>query len=182
MEIEKTNLKGSFIITPRVFEDERGTFTESFNTKAFAEITGINPVFVQDNQSISKYGVVRGLHGQLGEMAQAKLVRVIKGKVLDVAVDMRRESETFGQHFSIILSAENRKQLFVPRGFLHGFSVLEDDSIFAYKCDNFYDKESEAGIVYNDATLGIDWHLEDDVMIVSEKDAVLPSFKEMYKK
>lgn len=168
------------MITPCVFEDERGTFLETFNTKVFGEVTGITPVFVQDNQSTSKHGVVRGLHGQKGEMAQAKLVRVVQGKVLDVVVDTRKDSPTFGKSYSTILSADNRQQLFVPRGCLHGFSVLEEGTVFAYKCDNFYTKAAEFGIAYDDATLGIDWHLEKNSMIVSEKDRELPSFNEVF--
>lgn len=176
MTIEKTNLKDCFILTPREFTDERGVFSETFNKQQFASETGLDVTFVQDNQSTSKYGVVRGLHFQTGVHAQAKLVRVVSGKVLDVAVDVRKGSPSFGQSISVILSAENRKQLFVPRGFAHGFSVLEDKTIFAYKCDNFYNKESESGIVYNDATLAIDWHLSNNEIIVSEKDIELPTF------
>lgn len=134
--------------------------------------------FVQDNQSTSRRGVLRGLHFQKGNMAQAKLVRAIQGRVLDIVVDIRNESETFGQSFSIELTAENRKQLFVPRGFAHGFITLSETSVFGYKCDNFYDASSESGIIYNDATLALDWHLPDEEFIVSEKDLLLPSFKE----
>lgn len=176
MTVEKTNLKDCFILTPRVFEDTRGTFSETFNKKLFTAQTGIEVTFVQDNQSISKYGVVRGLHFQTGDYAQAKLVRVVQGKVLDIVVDLRKESPSFGKSFSVVLSAENKKQLFVPRGFAHGFSVLEEDTIFAYKCDNFYHKESESGIIYNDATLALDWHLDSKDIIVSEKDLELSTF------
>ena len=135
MKLEKTNLEDCFILSPKVFEDERGTFSETFNAKNFLDQTGIAVTFVQDNQSTSKYGVVRGLHFQTGAHGQAKLVRVVKGSALDVVVDLRKGSPSFGKSFSIVLSGENKKQLFVPRGFAHGFSVLEDDTVFAYKCD-----------------------------------------------
>jgi dTDP-4-dehydrorhamnose 3,5-epimerase len=177
LKLQKTNLKDCFILTPREFEDERGAFSETFNAQQFAAKTGLNATFVQDNQSTSKYGVVRGLHFQKGAHAQAKLVRVVYGKVLDIAVDLRKESPSFGKSVSVLLSAENKKQLFVPRGFAHGFSVLEENTIFAYKCDNFYNKESERGIIYNDATLALDWHLSTNEIIVSEKDLELPTFR-----
>jgi len=176
LKLEKTNLKDCFILTPQVYEDERGTFNETFNAEKFTAQTGIHTTFVQDNQSTSRFGVIRGLHFQKGAYAQAKLVRVIKGRVLDIVVDLRKGSPSFGESVSIVISEENRKQLFVPRGFAHGFSVLEDNTIFAYKCDGFYNKESEHGIIYNDATLALDWHLEKDVMIVSKKDLELPTF------
>ncbi|WP_271855324.1 dTDP-4-dehydrorhamnose 3,5-epimerase [Patiriisocius marinus] len=177
MKIEQTLLSGCFVITPKTFEDSRGVFSETFNSKTFEEVTGISQDFVQDNQSISRYGVVRGLHFQRGSLAQAKLVRVVKGRVQDIVVDVREGSETFGKSFSIELSAANGKQLYVPRGFAHGFSVLEDGSIFAYKCDNFYDKESESGIIFNDSDLNLDWRLPKNDMIISEKDLELPLFK-----
>ena len=167
MKLEKTNLEDCFILTPKVFEDERGTFSETFNAKKFLDQTGIAVTFVQDNQSVSKYGVVRGLHFQTGVHGQTKLVRVVKGSVLDVVVDLRKGSPSFGKSFSTVLSGENKKQLFVPRGFAHGFSVLEDNTVFAYKCDGYYNKQSERGIVYNDATLAIDWHLSSTAMILS---------------
>lgn len=173
MKITETYLNGCFEIEPTVFGDDRGTFFESFNEKEFIDKTNLSIHFVQDNQSTSERGVVRGLHFQTGNFAQAKLVRVIQGKVLDVAVDLRRNSSTFGQHFSCILTGENNKQLFVPRGFAHGFSVLEDDTIFAYKCDNYYNKASESGIVYNDPQLNIDWMLDEQEIVLSEKDKVL---------
>lgn len=176
MKVTQTYLKGCFILEPIIFNDGRGCFLESFNKKVFEEKTGININFVQDNQSISQRGTVRGLHIQKGEFAQAKIVRVIKGKVLDVVVDVRRSSKTFGQSFSCILSEENHKQLFIPRGFLHGFSVLEDNTIFAYKCDNYYNKESEDGVLYNDSQLNIDWKLKEEEMILSEKDKNLKMF------
>ena len=170
MNITETYLKGCFVIEPTIFDDGRGRFFESFNLQNFEEKTGLKVNFVQDNQSVSQRGVLRGLHLQKGIHAQAKLVRVIKGKVLDVAVDLREDSPTFGKHFSIELSGENNKQLFVPRGFAHGFSVLEDDTIFAYKCDNYYTKEAESGIIYNDKELNIDWKLKDEEVLLSEKD------------
>jgi dTDP-4-dehydrorhamnose 3,5-epimerase len=170
MKVTETFLKGCFIIEPNVFGDKRGSFFESFNLQQFEEKTGLKINFVQDNQSISNRGVLRGLHLQKGEFGQAKLVRVIKGKILDVALDLRKESETFGQSFSIELTGENNKQLFVPRGFAHGFSVLENDTIFSYKCDNYYHKASEDGIIFNDETLNIDWKLEQEEIILSDKD------------
>ncbi|MDT7831126.1 dTDP-4-dehydrorhamnose 3,5-epimerase [Flavobacteriaceae bacterium S356] len=179
MKLTETHLEGCFIIEPTVFGDDRGNFFESFNAQKFQELTGLNLVFVQDNQSFSQRGVLRGLHFQQGNYAQAKLVRVIKGKVLDVAVDIRPESNTFGQAFSIELSGENNKQLFVPRGFAHGFSVLENDTIFAYKCDNYYNKESESGIIFNDPSLNIDWRLNENEVLLSDKDKELKSLKEL---
>ncbi|GAB5400735.1 MAG: dTDP-4-dehydrorhamnose 3,5-epimerase [Aureisphaera sp.] len=178
MEIIQTPLKDCFVVKPRVFYDDRGFFCETFNEKAFTAATGITTPFVQDNQSVSSKGVLRGLHFQTGEMAQAKLVRVIQGEVMDVVVDIRKDSETFGKHYSIVLSDENHLQLFVPRGFAHGFITLSEKSIFSYKCDNFYHKESEGGIIYNDATLSIDWHLAKEDLLISEKDLELPSFEE----
>lgn len=177
MIIEETYLKGCFVITPKVFEDERGYFFESFNQKVFENQTGTKVNFVQDNQSKSSNGVLRGLHFQKGNDAQAKLVQVIQGKVLDVCVDIRQKSPTFGSHFSIILDAIEKKQLFVPRGFAHGFVVLENDTIFSYKCDNFYNKDSESGIIYNDETLNINWGTSKEAYTISEKDLLLPSFK-----
>ena len=181
MKLEKTNLEDCFILSPKVFEDERGTFSETFNAKKFLDQTGIAVTFVQDNQSTSKYGVVRGLHFQTGVHGQAKLVRVVKGSALDVVVDLRKGSPSFGKSFSVVLSEENKKQLFIPRGFAHGFSALEDNTVFAYKCDRYYNKQSEQGIVYNDATLAIDWHLNSNDMIVSKKDLELPTFLEITK-
>jgi len=177
MVITETNLKGCFIIEPQIFKDKRGYFLESFNQKAFNEALGLDIKFVQDNESQSSKGVLRGLHYQLGKYAQAKLVRVIKGRVLDVCVDLRKESKTFGKHFSVELSAYNKTQLFVPRGFAHGFIVLENETIFSYKCDNFYNKEAETGIIYNDKDLSIDWRLADEELIISKKDLILPNFK-----
>ena len=173
----KTDIKDLWVIEPTVFEDERGYFFESFNEKLFEKETGNAIHFVQDNQSKSNKGVLRGLHYQTGKHSQAKLVRVLQGSVQDIAVDLRLGSATYGKHFSITLSAENKKQFFVPRGFAHGFLVLEDNTIFAYKCDSFYDKESEGGIIYNDPTIAIKWKLSKESFLLSEKDQVLPSIE-----
>lgn len=177
MIIKETNLLGCFIIEPRVFNDERGYFLETFNQQSFQTALGIDVNFIQDNESASTNGVLRGLHYQIGDYAQAKLVRVITGKVLDIVVDIRKDSKTFGQHFSIELSEYNKQQLYIPRGFAHGFIVLSEMAIFSYKCDNYYNKASEAGIIYNDATLNLDWKLPEDSYIISEKDLVLPTFE-----
>ncbi len=175
MPFIETKLKGAIIIEPKVFEDHRGYFFENYNKNHFVD-NGITADFVQDNESFSSRGTLRGLHYQAGEHAQAKLVRVIKGRVLDVAVDLREDSPTYGQHISVELSEENKKLFFVPRGFGHGFVVLSETAIFSYKCDNFYNKSSEGGLIYNDPKLAIDWGIADDAMILSEKDAVLPAF------
>lgn len=172
-----TKLEGCFIIKPNVFTDERGYFMESYNETRFEQETGQKVHFVQDNQSYSSKGVLRGLHYQTGEHAQAKLVRVFEGEVLDVAVDVRPGSATYGEHVAVLLTAENKRQLFVPRGFAHGFIVLSDTASFFYKCDNFYNKESEGGILFNDPELKIDWKLPEEDLIISEKDKVLPVFK-----
>ena len=169
MNFIKTEIDGVVIIEPRIFEDERGYFFESYNEAEFAQ-NGITVKFVQDNQSKSSYGVVRGLHCQKGEHAQAKLVRVLEGTVLDVAVDVRPNSKTFGKYVAVELSSENKRQLFIPRGFLHGFSVLSETAVFAYKCDNLYCKESEFGVAYNDPEVGVDWKVPQDKIITSEKD------------
>ncbi|RZL06910.1 MAG: dTDP-4-dehydrorhamnose 3,5-epimerase [Pedobacter sp.] len=174
MKATETKLKGCFIIEPTVFKDSRGYFFETFNQPKFEKITGQPGHFVQDNQSASTYGVIRGLHFQKGEHAQAKLVRVIEGRVLDVAVDIREGSETYGQWVSVELTAENNLQFYVPRGFAHGFSVLSETAVFAYKCDNTYNKESEGGIAYNDPSLGIDWGIPEEARSLSEKDLELP--------
>jgi dTDP-4-dehydrorhamnose 3,5-epimerase len=173
MEIIETKLDGCFIIQPKIFADERGYFLETFNAKTFLEKTNLQLQFVQDNESKSNMGVVRGLHFQTGEHAQAKLVSVAKGKVLDVAVDVRPDSPTFLQHVAVELSGDNKTQLFVPRGFAHGFAVLEDDTIFTYKCDNFYNKQSEGGLAWNCAYLHIDWQIATEKCIISAKDAEL---------
>ena len=175
MTATETKLRGCFIIEPKVFKDPRGYFFESFNQNKFNELIGKTIDFVQDNESFSSKGVLRGLHFQTGEYAQAKLVRVIKGTVLDVVVDMRKDSPTFSKHFSIELSEENKTQLFVPKGFAHGFIVLSDMAIFSYKCNNFYNKASEQGLRYDDPSLGVDWILPEEDFIVSDKDLVLPT-------
>lgn len=174
MKAEKTPLKDCFLIHDTVFADERGYFFESFNQQKFYKETGLDISFVQDNQSRSSKGVLRGLHFQKGTSAQAKLVRVLRGAVLDVAVDLRRSSETFGQHYAVILSETSHTQLFVPRGFGHGFLVLSDIADFFYKCDNFYNKESEGGIIYNDPQLNINWLMQPEELVISSKDMELP--------
>ena len=177
MIVEETFLKDCLVIQPKVFKDERGYFYESFNLKIFQELTGIKINFVQDNRSQSSIGVLRGLHFQKGIHEQAKLVSVIKGKVLDVVVDLRMKSSTFGKHFSIILDDKKHQQLFIPRGFAHGFLVLEDNTIFSYKCDNYYNKESESGIIFNDCDLAISWDFPFEKIILSNKDQSLQTFK-----
>jgi dTDP-4-dehydrorhamnose 3,5-epimerase len=177
MPFVETGISGLYVFEPIVFEDSRGFFFESFNEKIFTQ-QGITNRFVQDNQSKSSYGVIRGLHYQLTPNAQSKLVRVLAGKILDVAVDIRKGSPTYGKVFSIELSADNKKQLYIPHGFAHGFSVLSETAEVMYKCDAFYAKESEGGIIYNDPTLAIDWKIPADKAIVSEKDIKLPAFAE----
>jgi len=181
MTVEETYLKGSYIISPKIFEDSRGYFFEGYNEKKFQYITGLKVAFVQDNQSKSSKGVLRGLHFQAGEFAQAKLVQVIKGSVLDVIVDLRKGSKTFGKYFSIVLDDKKKQQLYVPKGFAHGFLVLEDETIFSYKCDDYYNASSEKGIIYNDETLNINWNLPADQLILSEKDMYLPTFESVFK-
>lgn len=178
MIITTTPLEGCVVITPRIFNDDRGYFFESYNARRFNEAVGYEVNFVQDNQSYSSRGVFRGLHLQKGQHAQAKLVRVTKGEVLDVAVDLRTGSPTKGQYYSVVLSEENNKQFFVPRGFAHGFIVLSDTAMFQYKCDNFYNKESEGGLHYADPELGIDWGMPDADILVSDKDRELPFLKD----
>ena len=177
MKVTETKLKGCYVIEPSVYEDNRGYFFESYNQEKFDQLTGTKTKFIQDNQSKSSYGVLRGLHFQKGAHSQAKLVRVLSGEVLDVAVDIREGSTTYGEHVAVRLSAENKKQLFVPRGFAHGFIVLSKTCEFFYKCDNLYNKEAERGIIYNDPTLNIDWELESKDFIVSDKDKQLQYFK-----
>lgn len=177
MKVSQTSLKGCFIIEPQVFPDKRGYFFESYNQSAFKQVLGADIDFVQDNESYSSKGVLRGLHYQKDEFAQAKLVRVIKGQVLDVAVDLRKNSETFGKHVSVLLSGKNKKQFFVPRGFAHGFVVLSETALFSYKCDNFYNKQAEGGILFSDPALGINWSLPDNELIISEKDLILPTLQ-----
>lgn len=177
MPFEATPIQDLLLYTPDLYQDERGYFTESYNARTFSE-QGIESVFVQDNQARSSYGVIRGLHYQTGESMQAKLVRVMEGTVLDVVVDLRPESTTYGQVFSVELSATNMVQLFVPRGFAHGYSVLSETAVFFYKCDNFYDRASEGGIHPEDAELKIDWGVPSGKRIISAKDLRLPFFGE----
>ena len=177
MEVIKTDIEGVVILEPRVFRDARGYFFESFSAREFCE--KVVPVtFVQDNESYSSYGVIRGLHFQKPPFTQAKLVRVIKGAVLDVAVDIRKGSPTYGQHVAVELTAENHRQLFIPHGFAHGFSVLSDEVLFQYKCDNYYAPQSEGGILWNDPSLGIDWRIPAEKAILSEKDFNHPLLKD----
>ena len=186
MEIIKTALEGVVIIRPKIFGDARGYFFESFNQKGFTEkVLGIeyNPedrtLFVQDNESKSSYGVVRGLHFQKPPYAQAKLIRVIKGKVLDVAVDIRKGSPTYGKHVAVELSGENHEQLYIPRGFAHGFSVLSEEAILQYKCDNLYAPQAEGAIIWNDPDLAIDWKLDAEDVLLSEKDKMHQQLKDI---
>lgn len=178
MGILKTEIEGVFIIEPKIFGDERGYFYESYNKERFAAETGLDIDFVQDNQSKSCYGVLRGLHFQKSPHAQSKLVRVVKGAVLDVAVDIRRGSPTFGKHVAVELTEENHRQFFIPRGFAHGFAVLSDEAIFQYKCDNLYAPGSEGSIIWNDPDLAIDWRVPADKIILSEKDKHHPRLKD----
>jgi dTDP-4-dehydrorhamnose 3,5-epimerase len=181
MKFTPTKLEGCFVVDPKIFNDERGYFLESYNENVFQNGIGAQVQFVQDNQSFSTKGVLRGLHYQTGDHAQAKLVRVLHGEVLDVAVDIRPSSKTYGEHVSVLLSAENQKQLFVPRGFAHGFLVVSNTATFFYKCDNFYNKESEGGIIYNDDYLNIDWKFPKETLIISDKDLILPTFEKAKK-
>lgn len=178
MEVIKTEIGGVVIIEPKIFGDERGYFFESFNAAEFARKVGVNTVFVQDNESKSKYGVLRGLHFQKGEFAQSKLVRVVEGRVIDVAVDIRRGSPTFGKHVAVELSKENKRQLFIPRGFAHGFAVLSEEAVFQYKCDNLYAPDHEGAIAWNDPKIGIDWQIRPEDAILSEKDRKHPTLDE----
>ena len=179
MEVIQTAIEGVIIIEPRVFGDARGYFFESFNAREFAEKTGITVNFVQDNESKSRYGVLRGLHYQLPPYTQSKLVRVVQGRVLDVAVDIRKGSPTFGQHVAAELTAENHRQFFIPKGFAHGFSVLSDEAVFQYKCDEFYAPQSEGAIAWDDPDLGIDWQLPADMVLLSDKDRHHPRLAEI---
>jgi dTDP-4-dehydrorhamnose 3,5-epimerase len=176
MRIEQTPLEDCFIVHEKVHGDARGYFIETFNQRDFKAASGLDTQFVQDNQSRSSKGVLRGLHMQRGAAAQAKLVRVLEGSVLDIAVDLRKGSPSFGQHFAIELTSENRKQFYVPAGFAHGFVVLSDSATFFYKVDKFYEPGNEVGIMYNDADLNIDWKLATHEIILSEKDKILGSF------
>lgn len=177
MEVIKTDIEGVVIIEPRIFRDDRGYFYESFSQREFEEKV-CRTTFVQDNQSKSSYGVLRGLHFQKPPYCQSKLVRCIKGAVLDVAVDLRKGSPTFGKHVAVELTEENHRQLFVPRGFAHGFAVLSEEAVFQYKCDNFYNKESEGAIAWDDPELAIDWRIPADKTLLSEKDKLNKSIKE----
>ena len=174
MNVLPTDIEGVVILEPTVYGDRRGYFFESFSRRRFEEAVGAVD-FVQDNESRSSYGVIRGLHFQRGPMAQAKLVRVVEGQVLDVAVDIRRGSPTFGRHVAVELSAENHRQLFIPRGFAHGFAVLSPTALFQYKCDNYYAPQAEAGIAWNDPALGIDWRIPASETLLSEKDLHRPT-------
>jgi dTDP-4-dehydrorhamnose 3,5-epimerase len=178
MNVSTCPIPGLLVIEPRVFEDSRGYFFEAYNETAFAA-KGITTRFVQDNQSRSSYGVIRGLHYQLHPHGQSKLVRVVEGSILDVAVDIRKGSPTYGQHFAIELSAENKKQLLIPVGFAHGFSVLSDVAVLLYKCDHLYSRESEGGIRFDDPALGIDWKVDATRAIVSDRDAGLPLLQDV---
>jgi len=175
MQITKTKFEGLYILEPKIWGDDRGYFFESYSQQTLAE-AGIDIVFVQDNEAMSTKGVLRGLHYQVGHTAQSKLVRVSKGEVLDVAVDIRPQSQTYGQHISVILSDRNKKQMLIPKGFAHGYVVLSDTAVFQYKCDQFYDREAEGGILYSDAQLCIDWILDSEQYTVSDKDKVQPLF------
>ena len=181
MEIIKTDIEGVLILKPHIFGDARGYFYESYNKKLLSDLAPEIPEFVQDNQSYSTYGVVRGLHFQKAPYAQAKLVRVVSGKVLDVAVDLRPGSPTFGKHVSVELSGENHLQFFIPEGFAHGFSVLSHEVVFQYKCSSYYNKESEGGIIFNDPALGIDWKLPERDIILSPKDRLHPTLAQYIK-
>ena len=175
MKLIETGFEGLLVIEPKVFGDHRGYFFESYNERAFAD-NGINIKFVQDNQSRSSYGVIRGLHFQKPPYAQTKLLRVLNGRILDAVVDLRKDSKTYGKSFSVELSAENKRQFLVPKGFAHGFSVLSECAEVLYKCDEFYHKASESGIIYNDPSLNIDWQIPSGKELVSEKDLLLPTF------
>ena len=185
MPFIETNIKGLVIFDPQVWGDDRGYFYESYNANTF-KAAGLDADFVQDNQAYSSYGVLRGLHYQVGEYAQAKLVRCIQGEVLDVVVDIRPDSDTYGQHLCVLLNEDNKRQLFVPRGFAHGYVVLSNTALFAYKCDNFYSKNHEGGLAYNDSTLNIDWKIAPKDALLSEKDTTQPrlgdhlAYYEMY--
>ena len=186
MDVIKTPIEGLLIIEPKIFNDSRGYFFESYSQREFDEkvapLIGRQIRFVQDNESMSSYGVIRGLHYQKAHFAQSKLVRCIKGRVLDIALDIREGSPSFGQHFAVELSEENRRQFFIDKGFAHGFAVLSDIAIFQYKCDEFYHPEAEAGINPTDKSLGIDWRIPLEAAILSEKDRLCPGFEDWKKK
>lgn len=180
MKVERTQLKDCLLIKPRRFNDERGTFSEAFNKARYEEMLRVTTNFVQDNLSVSHKGVLRGLHFQESPHSQAKLVQVIKGKVQDIAVDMRPDSPTFKQYLSVTLSEDNGHQLYIPKGFAHGFLALSEEVVFHYKCDAYYHPQAEAGIIYNDPELAIPWDLEEEALILSEKDLVLPTLKQYF--
>ncbi len=181
MTVEETYLSGCYLLKPEIFIDERGSFIESYNELDFERKLGFKGAFVQDNLSHSKKGVLRGFHFQEGKYGQAKLVTVIKGEILDVVVDLRKKSPTYGKHYKIVLNDKTKCQLYIPRNFAHGFLALSDEVIFSYKCDNFYHKEYEKGIIYNDPDLAIDWGYKKEEVIVSDKDKRLPIFKDFIK-
>ena len=178
MNVIKTEIEGLLILEPKIFGDSRGYFYESYNKQRFEEVTGLNINFVQDNQSKSCYGVLRGLHFQKPPYAQSKLVRCVKGQILDISVDIRKSSPTFGKYAAVELTEDNHRQLFIPHGFAHGFVVLSDEAIFQYKCDNFYHKESEGAVAWNDPEINIDWTIPFDDVILSDKDKVNPLLKD----
>jgi len=177
MKITPTKIEGVLILEPKIFHDDRGYFLESYNKKTLKNL-GINISFVQDNQSFSKYGTIRGFHYQKGDFSQTKLIRIIQGEILDVVVDVRQNSKTFGQSFAIKLSSQNNLQLFIPKGLAHGFSVLSKEAMIFYKCDNFYNKESESGIIYNDKDLDVDWQVPINKITISQQDLSLQTFKQ----
>lgn len=179
MKVIETEITGLYIVEPEVFGDSRGYFFESFSKKKFEEKTGLDVDFVQDNESKSSYGVVRGLHFQKYPYEQAKLVRVVSGKVLDVAVDLRKDSPTYGKFHAEVLSSDNRRQMFIPKGFAHGFSVLSDEAVFQYKCDEYYHPESEGAVAWDDPDLAIDWQIPADKIVLSAKDMNHPELKEI---
>lgn len=177
MKTERVDIEGIIVFTPDIYSDHRGYFFESFNAAQFKELSGLDISFVQDNESFSSFGVLRGLHYQIPPFEQGKLIRVVHGRVLDVAVDIRENSGTLGQYFMIELSDKNKKQVFIPPGFAHGFLTLSETAIFSYKCTNYYNKDSESGILYNDQRLNIDWKIDNNKFILSEKDLLLPVFE-----
>ncbi len=181
MHISETQLKGCYILEPEIFEDERGMFFESYKKNEFERVTGQNINFVQHNHSVSRRGVLRGLHLQTGEHAQSKLITVVKGEVLDVVVDFREDSKTFGQHFTLRLSGSNKKSIFIPKGMAHGFLTFSEEAIFTYQCDAYYHPASESGILYSDESLNIDWEYPKEALVLSEKDKKLPTVKELYR-
>lgn len=180
MRVVKTKIEGCLLIEPTIYQDQRGYFFESFNAKDFEVATGISPEFVQDNESKSTYGVIRGLHYQLAPHAQAKLVRVVKGRVWDVVVDIRKGSPTFGEHFAVELSEENHLQCYIAKGLAHGFAVLSEEAVFQYKCDAYYNRQAEAAIAWNDPTLNIPWPIPPSDVILSEKDQAHPCLAEAH--